>query len=98
MDRIIQFASGLFIGALLPMMLAAIIATAQGLHFETIIHAILHGEGFYNTYYQVGVAANIGVFFLLMRIPKLLTFARGWLIATVLNALWTVMIDLNWFT
>jgi hypothetical protein len=58
----------------------------------------LHGKGFYNTYYQVGVAANIGLFFLIMRNPKLLNFGRGWLIATVLNALWTIIIDLNWFT
>jgi len=28
----------------------------------------------------------------------LLNFGRGWLIATVLNALWTIIIDLNWFT
>jgi hypothetical protein len=98
MDRIIQLVSGLLIAAMLPMLVAGWIAMAQGIQFQTIIYAIVHGEGFYNTYYQVGVAANIGIFFLVMSNPRLLNFGRGWLIGTILNALWTIIIDLNWFT
>lgn len=98
MDKVVQFAGGLFIGLLLPMLAGGLIAAIQGIHFDTIVYSILKGIGFYNIYYQIGVAVNIGVFFLLMRRPRLFFFARGWLVATILNAFWTIVIDLQWFS
>lgn len=98
MDKFVQFSGGLFIGLLLPMLVGGMIAGVQGIHFETIIYSILKGIGFYNTYYQIGVATNIGVFLLLMKNDKLIYFSRGWLLATILNAFWTIIIDLKWFT
>lgn len=98
MDRFVQFAGGLFLGLFTPMLLGGLIAAAQGIHFDTIVYSILKGIGFYNTFYQIGVAANIGLFFLLMKKDRMIYFSRGWLLATVLNAFWTIVIDLKWFT
>lgn len=98
MHKFVQFSGGFFIALMLPIIAAGLIAAVQGIHFDTIIYSIIKGIGFYNTYYQIGIAVNIGVFFLLMRRPHLIYFSRGWLLATVLNAFWTIIIDFKWFT
>jgi hypothetical protein len=43
----------------------------------------------------LGVASNIGIFFLIMKRDSLIFFGRGWLIATILCVMWAVLIELN---
>ncbi len=63
------------------------IAAIQGVHADTFIWSVFHLSPVYNTAFQVGVAGNIGLFFLLMRYPKLTFISRGWMVATMLAAL-----------
>ena len=52
---------------------------------------------YYNSIFQLGVAANIGVFFLLIKKDSLIYFNRGWLLGTILMTIWAVMIELARF-
>jgi hypothetical protein len=45
----------------------------------------------------LGVAANIGIFFLLMKKDAWIYFNRGWLLGTILMTIWAVIIELKSF-
>jgi hypothetical protein len=45
----------------------------------------------------LGVAANIGIFFLLMKKDSWIYFNRGWLLGTILMTIWAVIIELKSF-
>lgn len=85
---------GFVAGASLPLILGMLIAMPQGVQPETFLWAITHFEWYYNSIFQFGVAANIGVFFLLIKKDSLIYFNRGWLIGTILMTIWAVMIEL----
>lgn len=85
---------GFVAGASLPLILGMLIAMPQGVQPETFLWAITHFEWYYNSIFQLGVAANIGVFFLLIKKDSLIYFNRGWLIGTILMTIWAVMIEL----
>jgi hypothetical protein len=73
------------------------VATAQGVQFQNFLWAITHMEWYYNSIFQLGIATNIGLFFLLIRNDKWLFFNRGWLIASIACTLWAVLIELQRF-
>ena len=85
---------GFVAGASLPLILGMLIAMPQGVQPETFLWAITHFEWYYNSIFQLGVAANIGVFFLLIKKDSLIYFNRGWLLGTILMTIWAVMIEL----
>ena len=85
---------GFVAGASLPLILGMLIAMPQGVQPQTFLWAISHFEWYYNSIFQLGVAANIGVFFLLIKKDSLIYFNRGWLIGTILMTIWAVMIEL----
>jgi hypothetical protein len=77
-----------FLGGLItPILLGLVIAAIQGVRASTFIWSVFHLSPVYNTAFQVGVAGDIGIFFLLMRYPKLTFIARGWMVAIMLAAL-----------
>lgn len=81
-------------GASLPLILGMLISMPQGVQPQTFLWAITHFEWYYNSIFQLGVAANIGVFFLLMKKDSLIYFNRGWLLGTILMTIWVVLIEL----
>lgn len=93
--RLFHTLLGLVAGILLPLGIGSVIASIQGVHADQFIYSVTHRISFYSTFFQLGVAANIGVFFLIMRYDKLIHIGRGWLIATLLGVLWAVAIELN---
>jgi len=84
------------LGMVSAVLLGALVAIAQDVTFKTFIWTLFHFNGYYNTYFQLGIVANIGIFFLMIRNPKTIYFAKGWLFATILMAVWTVSIELHW--
>jgi len=64
----------------------------QGVQPETFLWAITHFEWYYNSIFQFGVAANIGVFFLLIKKDSLIYFNRGWLLGTILMTIWAILL------
>ena len=100
---------GLVVAFVLPLALGALIALAQQVKPANFIWAIANRRWFYNSIYQLAIAANIGVFFLLMRVDdirwpslgvyipghSLVYFGRGWLIATIGHTIWAVIIELG---
>ena len=85
---------GLILGCATPLLLGMLIAMPQGVSAHTFLWAITHFEWYYNSIFQLGVAANIGVFFLLIKKDSLIYFNRGFLIGTILMTIWAVMIEL----
>ena len=88
---------GFVAGASLPLILGMLIAMPQGVKPETFLWAITHFEWYYNSIFQLGVAANIGIFFLLMKKDAWIYFNRGWLLGTILMTIWAVIIELKSF-
>lgn len=88
---------GLLAGSALPILLGMLISMPQGVKPETFLWAITHFEWYYNSIFQLGVAANIGVFFLLIKKDSLIYFNRGWLLGTILMTIWAVVIELARF-
>jgi len=78
---------GILIALIFPILIGTPIAYFQGIQPENFIKAIFSLSQAYNTAFQVGVAANIGIFFLLMRYDKWIFFARGWMVGTLIPAL-----------
>lgn len=54
---------GLILGSITPLGLGMLIAMPQGVSPHTFLWAITHFEWYYNSIFQLGVAANIGIFF-----------------------------------
>ena len=88
---------GFIAGSALPLVLGMLIAMPQGVKPETFLWAITHFEWYYNSIFQLGVAANIGIFFLLMKKDAWIYFNRGWLLGTILMTIWAVIIELKSF-
>ncbi|MFM1791838.1 MAG: hypothetical protein RLZZ252_192 [Bacteroidota bacterium] len=100
---------GLVIAFALPLGLGILIALAQQVKPDNFLWAVANMRWFYNSIYQLAIAANIGVFFLIMRVDEvnwpsmgvkipghlLVFFGRGWLIATIAHTLWAVIIELG---
>jgi len=94
-NRWLHSVAGLLFGFMPPILLGGIIAMLQGVQMESYVYSVLHRIAFYSTYFQLGVASNIGIFFLIMKRDSLIFFGRGWLIATILCVMWAVLIELN---
>lgn len=92
-----QMFIGLIIGLIIPFTTGTLIAMAMGIHADTFIKSIIHLRHVYNTPFQVGVAANIGLFFYLMKFDKMIFFNRGMLIATMILAILAMVIELKSF-
>lgn len=92
-----QMFIGLVIGIIIPFTAGTLIAMAMGIHADTFIKSIIHLRHVYNTPFQVGVAANIGLFFYLMKFDKMIFFNRGMLIATMILAILAMVIELQSF-
>ena len=88
---------GLILGSITPLGLGMLIAMPQGVSPHTFLWAITHFEWYYNSIFQLGVAANIGIFFLLMKKDAWIYFNRGWLLGTNLMTIWAVLIELKSF-
>jgi hypothetical protein len=88
---------GLILGSITPLGLGMLIAMPQGVSPHTFLWAITHFEWYYNSIFQLGVAANIGIFFLLMKKDSWIYFNRGWLLGTILMTIWAVIIELKSF-
>jgi hypothetical protein len=94
-NRWLHNISGLLLGFVTPVFIGAVTGLLQGIQLRTFIWNVLHRIPYYNTYFQLGIAINIGIFFLIMKNEKAIHFGRGWLIATILSALWAVVIELS---
>ncbi len=95
-NKWIHTIGGLILGGITPIVLSIGIAAAQGVGMKSFLWTLFNFNGFYNSYFQLGIAANIGIFFLLMKKESTLNFSRGWLIATLLMTTWSVFIELRW--
>lgn len=89
-----QMALGLLLGSATPILLGILIAMPQGVKPQNFLWAITHFEWLYNSIFQLGVAANIGIFFLIIKKDAWIYFNRGWLLGTILMTIWVVMIEL----
>lgn len=78
---------GILLALILPLLLGMGVAYFQGIMPENFLWAVFHLSVAYNTSFQLGVAANIGVFFLLMKKENLIFWARGWMVGTMVMAL-----------
>lgn len=94
-NRWIATVTGLLLGFIVPVFIGALIGELQGITVRTFVWNVLHRIPFYNTYYQLGIALNIGVFFMFMKNEKAIFFGRGWLVATILSAMWAVIIEIS---
>lgn len=78
---------GILLALILPLLLGMGVAYFQGIMPENFLWAVFHLSVAYNTSFQLGVAANIAVFFLLMKKENLIFWARGWMVGTMVMAL-----------
>jgi hypothetical protein len=78
---------GAMIALITPLIIGLPIAYLQGIKPENFLWAVFHLSVAYNTAFQIGVAANIGIFFLLMKKDALIFWARGWMVGTMITAL-----------
>lgn len=97
-NRWIYTLGGLLLGFLQPLVTGALVASANSVKAKNFFWTLYHMNGFYNSFFQLGIAVNIGIFFLLMKketLPATL-FMRGWLVSTLLMAVWAISIELHW--
>lgn len=92
-----QMFLGWVVGLIIPFTVGTLIAMAMGIHADTFVKSIIKLRHVYNTPFQVGVAANIGLFFYLMKFDKMIFFNRGMLIATMILAILAMIIELQSF-
>lgn len=92
-----QMFLGWVVGLIIPFSVGTLIAMAMGIHADTFVKSIIKLRHVYNTPFQVGVAANIGLFFYLMKFDKMIFFNRGMLIATMILAILAMIIELQSF-
>ncbi len=92
-----QMLLGFIVGLIIPFTLGTLIAMSMGIHADTFVKSIIKLRHVYNTPFQVGVAANIGLFFYMMKFDKMIFFNRGMLIATMLLAILAMVIELQAF-
>jgi hypothetical protein len=92
-----QMLLGFIVGLIIPFTLGTLIAMSMGIHADTFIKSIIKLRHVYNTPFQVGVAANIGLFFYMMKFDKMIFFNRGMLIATMFLAILAMVIELQAF-
>ncbi len=92
-----QMLLGFIVGLIIPFSLGTLIAMSMGIHADTFVKSIIKLRHVYNTPFQVGVAANIGLFFYMMKFDKMIFFNRGMLIATMLLAILAMVIELQAF-
>ena len=78
LGMLFAFSSSLLIGI--------VVAHFQGIQPKNFLWAILNLSVAYNTAFQVGAAANIGIFFLLLKRDSLIFWARGWMVGTMIAA------------
>lgn len=77
---------GILFACITPLLIGIPIAYLQGIKPENFLWAVFNLSVAYNTAFQVGVAANIGIFFLLMKRDSLIFWARGWMVGTMIAA------------
>jgi hypothetical protein len=92
-----QMFLGWVVGLIIPFSVGTLIAMAMGIHADTFVKSIIKLRHVYNTPFQVGVAANIGLFFYMMKFDKMIFFNRGMLIATMILAILAMIIELQSF-
>lgn len=92
-----QMFLGWVVGLIIPFTIGTLIAMAMGIHADTFVKSIIKLRHVYNTPFQVGVAANIGLFFYMMKFDKMIFFNRGMLIATMILAILAMIIELQSF-
>ncbi len=92
-----QMFLGWMVGLIIPFSVGTLIAMAMGIHADTFVKSIIKLRHVYNTPFQVGVAANIGLFFYMMKFDKMIFFNRGMLIATMILAILAMIIELQSF-
>jgi len=78
---------GILLALIFPLLMGMGVAYFQGIKPENFLWAVFHLSVAYNTSFQLGVAANIGIFFLLMKKEKLIFWARGWMVGTMVMAM-----------
>jgi len=77
---------GMLLACITSLLIGIVIAHFQGIQPKNFLWAVFNLSVAYNTSFQVGVAANIGVFFLLLKRDSLIFWARGWMVGTMLVA------------
>jgi len=77
---------GMLLACITSLLIGIGIAHFQGIQPKNFLWAVFNLSVAYNTSFQVGVAANIGVFFLLLKRDSLIFWARGWMVGTMLAA------------
>ena len=92
-----QMFLGWVVGLIIPFTIGTLIAMAMGIHADTFVKSIIKLRHVYNTPFQVGVAANIGLFFYMMKFDKMIFFNRRMLIATMILAILAMIIKLQSF-
>lgn len=60
--------------------------------FSSYFYGITHAEPFFFLFYQLGVALNIGLFFLTINKPKWFWICRGLSIGTIIQVFYIVYI------
>jgi hypothetical protein len=77
---------GIIAALIVPLLVGMPIAHFQGIQPINFLKAIKSLSQAYNTAFQVGVVADVGIFFLLMKQDKHIFWARGWMIGTMIMA------------
>lgn len=77
---------GMLFAMISTLLIGMTIAHFQGIQPKNFLWAVFNLSVAYNTSFQVGVAANIGVFFLLLKRDSLIFWARGWMVGTMIAA------------
>ena len=77
---------GMLFACIISLLIGAVVANFQGIQPKNFLWAVFHLSTAYNTSFQVGVLANIGIFFLLLKRGWLIFWARGWMVGTMIAA------------
>lgn len=77
---------GMILACISSLLIGIVVAHFQGIQPKNFLWAVFNLSVAYNTTFQVGVAANIGVFFLLLKRDSLIFWARGWMVGTMIAA------------
>ena len=74
--------------------IAALLYIAQGYRLSNFNYGLIHRVSTFYLYAQLGLAANIGIFFLMMRKERIFYFSRGFMLCTLLIALWIFYVEI----
>lgn len=93
-NKVLNTVGGFILAGIGAYLIAAALYTAQGFRLSNFNYGLSHKITSFYLYAQLGLAANIGIFFLMMRKEHIFYFSRGFMLCTLFIALWIFYVEI----